>query len=122
MDWPKSNTIEFDNVSMRYKKGLDLVLKGMSFKVGSNEKVGIVGRTGAGKSSILQALFRLIEVADGVVRVDGKDVSKLGLHTLRTKLSYIPQFPFLMDSNIRDNLDPFHEFSDEKIMKTLEEV
>ena len=87
----------------------------MSFKINSREKVGIVGRTGAGKSSIFQALFRLSELDSGTLMIGGKDVSKLGLHTLRKAISYIPQSPFLLNGTIRDNLDPFKEFSDPEI-------
>ena len=85
-------------------------------------KVGIVGRTGAGKSTILQVLFRLTECFDGKVIIDGQDCKDLGLHKLRKNLAYIPQQPFLIQGSIRENLDPFLEFSDDDIKKVLTEV
>ena len=89
--WPSSGSVEFQNYGMRYRKGLDLVLKAIDAKVKGGEKVGIVGRTGAGKSSLTVALFRLVEPANGGIKVDDLDISKMGLHELRTKLTIIPQ-------------------------------
>jgi len=85
-------------------------------------KVGIVGRTGAGKSSILQILFRLCEASKGCVRIDGVDIKELGLHMLRQSIAYIPQQPFLLQGTVRENLDPFREKTDEDIWHTLREV
>ena len=82
-------------------------------------KVGIVGRTGAGKSSILQALFRLVEVDSGTIEIDGQDISKIGLHTLRKNIAFIPQSPFLLQGKIRENIDPFEEKTDEEIWQAL---
>ena len=90
-DWPSSGFVEFQNYGMRYRKGLDLVLKSIDANVKGGEKVGIVGRTGAGKSSLTVALFRLVEPANGSIKVDDLDISKMGLHELRTKLTIIPQ-------------------------------
>jgi ABC-type multidrug transport system fused ATPase/permease subunit len=78
-------------------------------------KVGIVGRTGAGKSSILQALFRLCDLCEGEILIDGVHINSIGLHLLRKGIAYIPQLPFLMNGTIRENLDPFSEYSDEKV-------
>ena len=89
--WPSAGSVEFQNYGMRYRKGLDLVLKAVDANVKGGEKVGIVGRTGAGKSSLTVALFRLVEPANGSIKVDDLDISKMGLHELRTKLTIIPQ-------------------------------
>lgn len=90
-NWPDKGTIQFHSYQTRYREGLDLVLKGIDMDVNSEEKVGICGRTGAGKSSLTLALFRIIEPAGGKIVIDGQDISLLGLHTLRSKLTIIPQ-------------------------------
>ena len=98
---------------MKYREELEPSIKELSFTVQPNMKVGIVGRTGAGKSSILQALFRLCELKEGKILIDGVDISQLGLHILRKNIAYIPQSPFLLQGTIRQNLDPFDELEDE---------
>jgi len=98
-----------------------MVLKGIDFKTHSAEKIGIVGRTGAGKSSIITALFRLAEPT-GSIYIDGVDVLKIGLKDLRSTISIIPQDPLLFTGSLRRNLDPFNEFSDDMIWKVLKEV
>lgn len=118
--WPKMGRIEFDQYATRYRPGLDLVLKGITATVEPGEKIGIVGRTGAGKSSLTLALFRLIEPAEGTIRIDGIDISKLGLHNLRQRLTIIPQDPVLFSGTLRSNLDPFDKLSDTDIWKCLE--
>jgi ABC-type multidrug transport system fused ATPase/permease subunit len=85
-------------------------------------KVGIVGRTGAGKSSILQGLFRLVELSEGEIDIDGINIKELGLHIIRKNISFIPQAPFLLQGTIRENMDPFNEKTDEEVIKVLEEV
>lgn len=85
-------------------------------------KVGVVGRTGAGKSSILQTLFRLSECQEGQILIDGINIADIGLHLLRKNISYIPQAPFLIQGSIRENLDPFNEYKDEQIKSALQEV
>lgn len=112
--------IEFQDFQFRYREGLDLALKGISFKVQSQEKVGIVGRTGAGKSSLTLALFRIVEPAGGKILIDNVDITELGLHTLRSKLTIIPQDPVLFSGTLRMNLDPFESYSDESIWMALE--
>ncbi|XP_055548703.1 multidrug resistance-associated protein 1 isoform X7 [Wyeomyia smithii] len=119
-DWPEQGRVEFQDFQVRYREGLELVLKGISFTVQGGEKVGIVGRTGAGKSSLTLALFRIIESAGGKIIIDGQDISQLGLHALRSRLTIIPQDPVLFSGTMRINLDPFNVHSDEEIWKALE--
>ena len=92
-DWPSKGEVEFVNHSTRYRPGLDLVLEDISVKINGKEKIGIVGRTGAGKSSITLSLLRIIEAASGKIIIDGIDISKIGLHDLRSRLTIIPQDP-----------------------------
>ncbi|KAJ2873875.1 hypothetical protein GGH93_002885 [Coemansia aciculifera] len=118
--WPEQGMVEFKNYSTRYREGLDLVLKGISFAVKPREKVGIVGRTGAGKSSLTLALFRIIEAAEGQILLDGEDIAQYGLFDVRSKLSIIPQDPVLFAGTVRENLDPFNTYSDQDIWRALE--
>ncbi|KAH9380804.1 hypothetical protein HPB48_020242 [Haemaphysalis longicornis] len=123
--WPTAGRVVFDNYSTRYRDDLELVLKGISCDVSPGEKVGIVGRTGAGKSSLTLSLFRLIEAAGGAICIDGVDISYLGLHDLRSKLTIIPQArcsqdPVLFSGTLRSNLDPFDKLSDEELWRALE--
>ncbi|KAI5966908.1 uncharacterized protein KGF55_000317 [Candida pseudojiufengensis] len=118
-DWPSQGAIAFDRVSLSYRPGLPLVLKNLNFNVKPMEKIGICGRTGAGKSSIMTALYRLSELESGKVEIDGIDISKLGLQDLRSKLAIIPQDPVLFRGTIRKNLDPFNEHSDNKLWDAL---
>ncbi|CAK7904836.1 oligomycin resistance ATP-dependent permease Yor1p [[Candida] anglica] len=117
--WPQHGGITFDRVNLKYRKGLPNVLNNLTFNVSPGEKIGICGRTGAGKSSIMTALFRLAELDSGKISIDGVDISELGLHDLRSKLSIIPQDPVLFNGTIRKNLDPFNEYPDDEIWKVL---
>ncbi|NWV02567.1 MRP3 protein, partial [Ptilonorhynchus violaceus] len=119
-DWPSKGELEFVNYSVRYRKGLDLVLKGLNLQVHGGEKVGIVGRTGAGKSSMTLCLFRILEAVKGEIKIDGVKISEIGLHDLRSRLTIIPQDPVLFSGTLRMNLDPFNKYSDEEIWKALE--
>ncbi|NXL09578.1 MRP3 protein, partial [Mesembrinibis cayennensis] len=119
-DWPSKGELEFVNYSVRYRKGLDLVLKGLNLKVHGGEKIGIVGRTGAGKSSMTLCLFRILEAVKGEIKIDGVKISEIGLHDLRSRLTIIPQDPVLFSGTLRMNLDPFNKYTDEDIWKALE--
>ncbi|KAK3589166.1 hypothetical protein CHS0354_018871 [Potamilus streckersoni] len=120
--WPNYGKVEFNSYSTRYREGLDLVLKDITVSVRPGEKVGIVGRTGAGKSSMTLALFRLIEPAGGQIMVDGQDISVLGLHDVRSKLTILPQEPVLFSGSLRMNLDPLDEHTDSAIWMALEQA
>jgi ABC-type multidrug transport system fused ATPase/permease subunit len=117
--WPERGQIEFKNASLRYRENLPLVLKNLSLSVKPNEKIGICGRTGAGKSTIMMALYRMSELSEGQILIDGVDVSQIGLFDLRSKLSIIPQDPVLFIGTIRKNLDPFGESTDTQLWDAL---
>ncbi|XP_076064714.1 multidrug-Resistance like Protein 1 isoform X2 [Oratosquilla oratoria] len=119
-EWPDRGVVKFNNYATRYREGLDLVIKDIEFEIKAGEKIGIVGRTGAGKSSLTLALFRIIESAKGNITIDGIDISKIGLHDLRNKLTIIPQDPVLFSGTLRMNLDPFSVYSDEAVWSALE--
>uniref|UniRef100_A0A8C1FIN8 Canalicular multispecific organic anion transporter 1 n=1 Tax=Cyprinus carpio carpio TaxID=630221 RepID=A0A8C1FIN8_CYPCA len=119
-DWPTAGNIHFENYKVRYRPELELILHGITCDIQSTEKIGIVGRTGAGKSSLTNCLFRIIEASEGQILVDGIDISTLGLHDLRSRLTIIPQDPVLFSGTLRMNLDPFEKFSDEEIWSVLE--
>ncbi|KAG7195029.1 uncharacterized protein KQ657_004142 [Scheffersomyces spartinae] len=118
-DWPYSGYIQFENVTLRYRPNLPVVLKNLNFSIYPGEKVGICGRTGAGKSSIMTALYRLANIETGTIRIDGLDITKLGLYDLRSRLSIIPQDPVLFQGTIRKNLDPFNDYDDEVLWSAL---
>ncbi|KAJ5163314.1 ABC transporter integral membrane type 1 [Penicillium coprophilum] len=117
--WPEKGHIEFSSVEMRYRAGLPLVLQGLTMDVRGGERIGIVGRTGAGKSSIMSALFRLTELSGGSIKIDDIDISTVGLHDLRSRLAIIPQDPALFKGTIRSNLDPFNEHNDLELWSAL---
>lgn len=118
-EWPEKGEIVFENVSARYRPGLDLVLKGLNFRVSAGEKVGVVGRTGSGKSTILLTLLRIIECAGGRIVIDGFDIHNFGLERLRCNIAIIPQDPVLFSATLRENIDPLGQFSDLQIWDAL---
>lgn len=120
--WPAAGAIEFQNASLSYRPGLPLVLKDLSFSIRGGEKVGICGRTGAGKSSIMNALFRINELESGTISIDGIDISKIGLEDLRTRLSIIPQDAVLFVGTIRRNLDPFNQHTNHTLLEALKKA
>uniref|UniRef100_A0A1Y1KPK2 ABC transporter domain-containing protein n=1 Tax=Photinus pyralis TaxID=7054 RepID=A0A1Y1KPK2_PHOPY len=119
-NWPEHGKIVFDSISLRYSHDL-LILNDINLVIKPREKVGIVGRTGAGKSSIINALFRLSEFS-GSIAIDGIDTKTVPLSELRSKISIIPQQPTIFSGSVRNNLDPFREYSDDILWKTLENV
>lgn len=120
--WPEKGEIVFDDVQMRYRDGLPLVLKGLSMHVRAGERIGVVGRTGAGKSTIMSTLFRLVELSGGSISIDGINIAKIGLNDLRSRLAIIPQDPTLFRGTIRSNLDPFNQHTDLELWGALRQA
>ncbi|MBN3303875.1 MRP1 protein, partial [Amia calva] len=118
--WPTVGRIEMRNFCLRYREDLELALRDITVTIEGGEKVGIVGRTGAGKSSLTLGLFRIIESGGGEISIDGVDIAGLGLHDLRSRITIIPQDPVLFSGSLRMNLDPFDLYSDEEVWRSLE--
>ena len=137
-DWPTDGSMDLKNVKIRYREGLPLVLRGLSFRVKTGQKVGIIGRTGSGKSTLLLALMRIVELdleagekeersgqvfsKESFMKIDGEDISRMGLHHARKSMVIIPQDPFLLQGTLRYNLDPMNEYSDAEIIEALDKV
>jgi ATP-binding cassette subfamily C (CFTR/MRP) protein 4 len=119
--WPTAGNIKFESVSMKYSADGPLVLKKVSFEINSGEKIGIVGRTGAGKSSLISCLFRLFDF-DGTIFIDGVNIKELDLNTLRSKITIISQEPISFSGTLRKNLDPLNEYNDCELWNALEEI
>ncbi|KAJ0409782.1 hypothetical protein ATCC90586_005349 [Pythium insidiosum] len=120
--WPSQGAIKFDELCLRYRPELPLVLRGVTMDIMGGEKVGICGRTGAGKSSLMIALFRICGFHSGTIYIDGVDITQLKLQELRRSLAIIPQDPVLYSGSLRENLDPFGEYSDDAIWSVLKQV
>ena len=120
-DWPQKGMIEFRNVTLRYYQSEAPVLKNLNFIIEEKSKIGIVGRTGAGKSSILTALFRLTDY-EGDILIDGINCKEIGLHDLRSHISIIPQEPVLFNGTVRLNLDPLNQYKDHQLWNALKAV
>ncbi|POI35375.1 hypothetical protein CIB84_000872, partial [Bambusicola thoracicus] len=118
--WLTEGRIEFRNYSLRYRPNLELALKHINLTINGKEKIGITGRTGAGKSTLAAGLLRLVEAAEGVILIDGQDIAQLGLHDLRMKITVIPQDPVLFSGTLRMNLDPLNQYTDADIWTALE--
>ncbi|ORY24672.1 hypothetical protein BCR39DRAFT_546075 [Naematelia encephala] len=121
-NWPEHGTIEFEHFAMRYRPELDLCLRDVSVKIEGGERVGVCGRTGAGKSSMTLALFRILEAAGGKISIDGVDISTIGLLDLRNIISIIPQDPQLFEGSLRSNVDPTSQASDADIWQALSQA
>ncbi|KAL8809014.1 MAG: hypothetical protein Q9200_003805 [Gallowayella weberi] len=120
--WPAEGSLEVKGLVAGYAPDLPPILKGLSFSVARNQRIGVVGRTGAGKSSLTLALFRFLEAREGSIKIDGIDVSKISLHDLRSRLAIIPQDPVLFSGTVRSNLDAFEEHEDAELYSALERV
>ena len=118
-DWPQHPSIEFKDFSLRYRSDTELVLNHLSFKIDAKQKIGVVGRTGAGKSTICLALCRLVEAAAGQILIGDIDISKISLENLRASIAIIPQDPTLFEGTLRYNLDPENSISDQQLIDLL---
>jgi ABC-type multidrug transport system fused ATPase/permease subunit len=121
-NWPEGGSVSFDRVQLRYRPDLPLALRGATFSIRAGEHIGVVGRTGSGKSTVMQALFRLVEPCGGSVTVDGIDTGAIPLSTLRSRMTIIPQDPMLFKGTVRSNLDPLGEHADDKLEHALAEI
>ncbi|GAB2245993.1 hypothetical protein Droror1_Dr00001486 [Drosera rotundifolia] len=118
--WPSHGEIDIQDLQVRYAPHMPLVLQGITCTFHGGKKTGIVGRTGSGKSTLIQTLFRIVEPAAGRIVIDGIDICTIGLHDLRSRLSIIPQEPTMFEGTVRSNLDPLEEYSDEQIWEALD--
>ena len=121
-NWPSKGKIEFQNFSVRYRPDTEIVLKNISFVINPKEKVGIVGRTGSGKSTITLCLFRILEATEGKIFIDDIDISTIGLYKLRSSLTIIPQDPALIEGTLRYNIDPLEKSSDSDIINVMKKI
>ncbi|KAK9084641.1 hypothetical protein Sjap_025052 [Stephania japonica] len=119
-DWPSDGKVDIHDLQVRYAPHMPLVLRGLTCSFPGGMKTGIVGRTGSGKSTLIQTLFRIIEPTAGHIIIDGINISTIGLHELRSRLSIIPQDPTMFEGSVRSNLDPLEEYSDEQIWEALD--
>ena len=119
LTWPKEGNISFQDVYLRYRPHLDCSLKKLSFDVKAGSKIGIVGRTGAGKSTVSQAMSRIVEICGGKIEIDGQNISEIDIHQLRANITVIAQDPTLFTGSLKKNLDPFDEFNCDDIEKLL---
>lgn len=120
--WPERGAVTFRAASMRYRPNMPLILQDVDLNIAAGEKVGLVGRTGSGKSSMLNALFRMVELASGSIEIDGVDISTIGLHKLRSSLSIIPQDPLLLEGTVRSNIDPSSSHGDAELQIYLDQA
>ncbi|XP_058082150.1 ABC transporter C family member 14-like isoform X2 [Magnolia sinica] len=118
-NWPTKGDVDLKALQLRYRPNTPLVLKGITLSIQGGEKVGVVGRTGSGKSTLIQAFFRVVEPSGGKIIIDGVDICKLGLHDLRSRFGIIPQEPVLFEGTVRSNIDPIGRYSDDEIWKWL---
>ena len=118
-NWPQKGKINFQNYSASYRPDTPIILKDINYEFGSGERIGIVGRTGSGKSSMVLAMARIIEPKSGSITIDDINTQKINLDFLREHLSIVPQDPFLFEGTLRENIDPLRKYSDDKILKVL---
>ncbi|KAM0050640.1 putative ABC-type xenobiotic transporter [Helianthus debilis subsp. tardiflorus] len=119
-NWPSHGNVELKDLQVKYRPNTPLVIKGINLSIKGGEMIGMVGRTGGGKSTLIQVLFRLVEPSGGSITIDGINISTLGLHDLRSRFGIIPQEPILFEGTIRSNIDPIGQHSDEEIWRSLE--
>lgn len=118
-NWPEEGQISFKNISLRYRPDTELVLKELTFEVAKGERIGVVGRTGAGKSTICLCISRILELSEGSIIIDGLDISQMDLKDLRSRITVIPQDPTMFNGTLRYNLDPLGRATDEEVINIL---
>ena len=121
-EWPTEGGIKFENYSVQYRPETEIVLRNLNFEIEPKEKIGIVGRTGSGKSTIALCLFRILEAKEGRILIDNTDISQIGLSKLRSNITIIPQDPTLMEGTLRFNIDPLHKYTDQEIENIMREI
>ncbi|XP_042487041.1 ABC transporter C family member 3-like isoform X2 [Macadamia integrifolia] len=119
-EWPSQGNVDIVDLQVQYAPQLPFILRGLTCTFSRGMKIGIVGRTGSGKSTLVQTLFRMLEPVSGQIWIDGINISKIGLHDLRSRLSIIPQDPTMFEGTIRSNLDPLEQYTDEQIWEVLD--
>ena len=122
LSWPQEGRLEIKNLSVKYRQNLPNVLKNINLVIKPGTKVGIVGRTGAGKSTLISAIYRNFDKYEGEICLDGKGISSIDLKLLRKSMTIIPQDPYLFNDSLRNNMDPTHQFTDEAVQTIFEEV
>ena len=120
--WPNEGKVIYENYSMKYRPNCDLALKDINININSGEKIGIVGRTGSGKSSLTLSLFRIVEAFKGKITIDGKNIAEIPLKKLRRAISIVPQEPFLLEGTLKTNLDPLNLYNEQEINEVLDKV
>ena len=120
--WPSEGSIRFENYSVQYRPETEIVLKNLNFEINPREKIGIVGRTGSGKSTIALCLFRILEAKEGKIYIDGVDISQIGLKKLRSNITIIPQDPTLMEGSLKFNIDPLNNHTEKEIEDVMREI
>jgi ATP-binding cassette subfamily C (CFTR/MRP) protein 1 len=120
--WPGEGKVTFNDYSMKYRDDCDLALRDICFEINPGEKIGIIGRTGSGKSSLTLSLFRIIEASQGTIIIDNRNISDVPLKKLRRSISIVPQEPFLLEGTLKTNLDPLNLYSEEEINEILQKV
>ena len=122
LDWPSTGHLKINNLSVRYRKGLPYVLKDVTLDIKSGTKVGIVGRTGAGKSTLISAIYKTFDDYKGRIVIDGKDIKDVDLKILRFTMTIIPQDPYLFEDSLKNNIDPMNQFGDDEVKEILKDV
>ena len=120
--WPSEGSIRFENYSVQYRPETEIVLKNLNFEIRPKEKIGIVGRTGSGKSTIALCLFRILEAKEGAIYIDDVDISQVGLKKLRSNITIIPQDPTLMEGSLKFNIDPLNNHTEQEIEEVMREI
>jgi ABC-type multidrug transport system fused ATPase/permease subunit len=120
--WPSEGRVKFEDFSMKYRKECDLALKNINIELNPGEKIGIIGRTGSGKSSLTLSLFRIIEAFEGKIEIDGFNIHDVPLKKLRRSISIVPQEPFLLEGTLKTNLDPLNLYTESEIDEVLKNV